>query len=382
MSSSSYPAAPLIRTVSGRRDRKRFAGFPWSVYKDDPLWVPPFFPDRMKAINPQKGVFFKRGEAEFFMAFRSGRLCGTICAAEDKKTNADRGKRECIFGFFECVDDLSIARALFDAASAWARKRGLQRLVGPYNLDYEDAYGILIRGRDRPPVIFCGHSPTYYRRLAEEYGFVPERPANLAFAFEFDSEHPELARLDRLAALARKRGGISVRGARFDRLDEEIDNILHLLNATLGPNPDSIPWYREPLKEMLEPLVRIADPELILFAERGDKVIGWFPGIPNFNEVLSRIDGLRSPVDYLKLPFAGRTKPRCLSVKSVLVLPQYQKSGAGALLFFEMYRRAKEKGYRWIDLSLTSEDNPETPVLAGRFGAYEYKRYQVYKKDV
>jgi GNAT superfamily N-acetyltransferase len=197
-----------------------------------------------------------------------------------------------------------------------------------------------------------------------------------------DDEHPELERLARLAGLARKRGRISIRGARFDRLDEEIDSILLLLNGTLGPNPDSIPWYREPLKEMLEPLVRIADPELILFAETEGKVIGWFPGIPNFNEVLIRLNGLRSPLDYLKLPFASRRQVRCLSVKSVLVLPQYQKSGAGALLFYEMYRRARERGYQWIDLSLTSEDNPETPVLAGRFGAYEYKRYQVYKKDV
>jgi hypothetical protein len=29
-----------------------------------------------------------------------------------------------------------------------------------------------------------------------------------------------------------------------------------------------------------------------------------------------------------------------------------------------MIKRAKEKGYTWADLSLTSEGNPKTPMLA------------------
>ena len=49
------------------------------------------------------------------------------------------------------------------------------------------------------------------------------------------------------------------------------------------------------------------------------------------------------------------------------------------LLFAEMARRAWAKGYRWSDLSLTSEDNPNTPLLAEHMGAKLYKRYRVYR---
>ena len=49
------------------------------------------------------------------------------------------------------------------------------------------------------------------------------------------------------------------------------------------------------------------------------------------------------------------------------------------LLFDEMVARARAKGFQWLDLSLTSEDNPRTPVLAERMGATLYKRYRTYR---
>lgn len=38
-----------------------------------------------------------------------------------------------------------------------------------------------------------------------------------------------------------------------------------------------------------------------------------------------------------------------------------------------------QRGYRWADLFLTSENNPDTPILAERMGAKTHKRYRVYR---
>jgi GNAT superfamily N-acetyltransferase len=72
-------------------------------------------------------------------------------------------------------------------------------------------------------------------------------------------------------------------------------------------------------------------------------------------------------------------KPKCLAIKSVLVLPEYWGSGVSLMLFSEMIKRAQEKGYTGADLSLTSEGNPKTPMLAVRVGGKLYKRYRVYQ---
>jgi hypothetical protein len=139
-----------VRPVHSARERRTFLTFPWRIYRDDPLWVPPLLPERAKVIDPEQGVFFRRGEAEFFVAWRDGKPVGTICAAEDRYANETGSRRDCVFGFFEYIDDVEVATALVDRVTSWAGQRGLEQLFGPFNLDYEDAYGVLIEGRDRP----------------------------------------------------------------------------------------------------------------------------------------------------------------------------------------------------------------------------------------
>ncbi|NTU75726.1 MAG: hypothetical protein HGA86_06365, partial [Anaerolineaceae bacterium] len=163
-----------VKPVRGWRERRIFLGFPWKIYAQDPLWVPPIYAERARISDPVKSPFIQRGgKVEFFIAWRDGKPAGTICAAEDVETNTRRGTRDCMIGFFECIEDGSVARALFTAAEDWARPRGLETLYGPFNLDYEEAYGVLVEGRNHPPALLCGHTPAYYEQFFVENGFVP-----------------------------------------------------------------------------------------------------------------------------------------------------------------------------------------------------------------
>ena len=370
-----------VYPIRSRAEKRLFLTFPWRIYAGDPLWVPPLLPERAKTIDPARGAFFKRGMAELFIARRAGRPVGTICAAEDRALNERMGSRECLFGFFECVDE-ETARALLGHVERWAGARGLTTLAGPFNLDYEDAYGILIEGRDRPPVIFCGHTPVSYQGFLERQGFTPLRADNLAFEISLDADSPALRRTAVLAERIRRQGWVKIRTPDMARWTEEVDVVLELLNKSLAHLSDFRPWERDAVQALFEPFKSIADPELILFAEIEGKTIGWFPGVANMNEVLIHLNGLRYPWDYVRALRWMRHKPSCLSVKSVLILPEYWGGGAALLLFDEMARRARAKGFQWIDLSLTSDDNPYTPKLAERMGARIYKRYRAYGKQI
>jgi GNAT superfamily N-acetyltransferase len=371
-----------VRPVRTRREQRRFLTFPWKIYKDDPLWVPPLLPERAKAIDPEHGAFFQRGEAEFFIAWRNGLPVGTICAGEDKVVNKEIDRRECMFGFFECFADMEIAQSLLQQVTGWARQRKLDSLIGPFNLDREDSYGVLIEGRDRPPVILCGHTPPHYQEFLERLGFEPARADNLAFATNFEEDSPERQRLSRLAERIRRQGWVRIRTPDMKRLEDEVDTIQLLLNESLTHLPDNRPWPRSAVEALVKPFARFADPDLVLFAEADGKTVGWFPGIPNLNEALIHANGLRYPWDALKLFRRMRRRPECLAIKSVLILPKYWGGGVALLLFDEMIRRARAKGYTWGDLSLTSADNPYTPKLAERLGARIYKRYRVYRKSI
>lgn len=371
-----------IRPVQSKRELETFLTFPWRIYQGDPLWVPPLLPERRKALDPAHGTFFKRGGyAQLFLAWDGRAPLGTICAAEDTLTNAQRGLKDGMFGFFECVNDAAVARALLDTAAGWLRARGLETLYGPFNLDYEDSYGVLLEGRDRPPALLCGHTPPYYQNFMQDYGLLPARGDNLAFALDLD-DSPALRQLEQAAVRARRHPTTRIRGARFDRWDEEIDHVHRLMNLALAHLPDFIPWQRQTLVDLFTPFRAIADPELILFAEVNGETIGFLPGIPDLNAAFKHANGLRYPWNVLPLLWHLRRRPACLTVKSILVLREHWGSSAVMLLMGEMLARARAKGYRWVDLSLTSDDNPRTPILAERLGARIYKRYRVYRKAI
>jgi GNAT superfamily N-acetyltransferase len=371
-----------VRPVRTARERRVFLTFPWRVYAKDPLWVPPLLAERERVTDPEQGLFYKNGYADFFIAWRDGRPAGTICCAEDTADTRERGHAECMFGFFETVEDYAVAEALFRRAEDWARERKMAAMYGTFNLDREDSRGILVEGYDRPPAILCGHNPPYYREFCERFGMVKREADNLAYCIDIDLNKPEVKRLVRLAERVRRRKAVTVRGAKMDDLQGEIDIVWDLQNRALAHLPGFIPYPREAIESLVMPLKDLADPELVLFAEIDGKAVGWFPAVPNFNEILIHLNGLRCPWDYLRALWYRNKRPESIAIKSVVVPPEYWDTGVAILLFDEMARRAAAKGYQWADMSLTGEDNPDTWDLAHHMGAKVYKRYRFYRKEV
>lgn len=372
-----------VRAVQTRREKNLFLTFPWRIYKGDPLWVPPLLSERKKVIDPNTGKFFEDGYADLFMAWEDGRPVGTIACGEDQSATRSHAFGECLIGFFECVNDYAVAEALLNQATTWARAHSLVRLLGTYNLDREDSRGILIEGRERPAAVYCGYNPPYYRTFLERYGFSKFDEDGLAYLIDLDLDRPEIRHLLKLADKVRQRKqNISVRGANLKDIEGEIDRILELQNRGLAHFPNFTPYTRASIEAMVLPMLDVVDPELVLFAEVDGQPAGWFPAVPNLNEIFIHLNGLRYPWNYLKLIKYSRYKPKSIAIKSVVVPPEYWDTGVGVLLFDEMARRAVARGYRWADLSMTGENNQDTWPLAHRMGATIYKRYRFYEKPL
>jgi hypothetical protein len=367
-----------IRPILSARDKHAFLTFPWQIYRNDPLWVPPLLPERKKATDPKRGLYFKGGYADFFAAYKERRMAGTVCCSHEY--GGESG--ECSLGFFECIDDYDVAEALFRQAERWAGEHSLTMLCGTYNLDREDNRGVLIEGRDRPAALLCGHNPAYYGEFFERYGFGKRHDDGLAYSVDLNPDAPRIQRMIHLAERVGRRRRFTVRHANRTAFDAEVDRITLLQNHSMEHLPGFVPYTRESVAAMLLPLLDMADMELVLFVEDEGQAVGWFPAIPNLNEILIHLNGLRHPWDHLRALRYRNYKPKSLSIKSAAVLPEYWDTGAAILLFAEMAKRAIAKGYRWADLSLTGEDNPDTWDIAHHTGAKIYKRYRFYKKEL
>ena len=167
-------ASPVtIKRVENKKMMKEFIMFPWTsgIYKNDPCWVPPLIGEQKKFFDPQKGYFFEIGEVEYFLAYRDGKTAGRITAhinhLYEEKYDNDTG----FFGFFESINDVDVARALFDAAEAWLKSKGKTIMNGPQSFSVYDSVGFEVHGQDVIPVVGLFHFAAYYPHLVESCGF-------------------------------------------------------------------------------------------------------------------------------------------------------------------------------------------------------------------
>jgi hypothetical protein len=117
--------ALTVMAVASRRDRRRFQRLPWTIYADDPNWVPPILSQERGLLGWGRHPFFDHAEMMTLLAERNGEAVGRIAVFVNDVHNAKYEEKRGFFGFFECVDDVAVARALFDAGRAWLLQRGM-----------------------------------------------------------------------------------------------------------------------------------------------------------------------------------------------------------------------------------------------------------------
>src|SRR5262245_8414676 len=141
-----------IRPARGLVALKRFVDLPYRLHAGTP-WVPPLKVERLLFLSRRLNPFFSHGEAEYFLAWRDGRVVGRITAQVDDAFNEYHDSRWGMFGFLELEEDPELLAALLDAAATWLRERGCDRMVGPMDFSMKDESGVLIEGHEIPPMI-------------------------------------------------------------------------------------------------------------------------------------------------------------------------------------------------------------------------------------
>ena len=160
-----------VRRAISRADEKAFIKFQWVPYKGNPCWVPPLLLDRRKLIDRKNNPFYRHAQMEMFLAERDGSIVGRIAAIVNDNHIREHNEKVGFFGFFECIDDQAVAGALFDAAGAWLKDKGMDAVRGPASPSVNDEYGMLIEGFHLPPTILMSYNPPYYPQLVEASGF-------------------------------------------------------------------------------------------------------------------------------------------------------------------------------------------------------------------
>jgi len=368
--------AVTIDAVSTARDKKTFVRFPWTIYRDDPHWVPPLLIERQDFLNPAKNPFFDHADVQLFLARDAGGvLVGRVAAIVNHSHVARHGEKAGFFGLFESVDDQEVAGALFDAAAGFLRSRGMQVMRGPENMSINDDVGLLVAGFDRPPFVMMPHNPPYYQRLVEGYGFRKAMDLLAYYGEHRDPKPPE--RLERGMAILRKRYAFTIRPPDMKRFADEVDRIKRIYNEAWEENWNAIPMTDREFAHLAKDLKLVLDPEMCLIAEVNGEVAGFSLALPDINQALIRLNGRLLPFGLVKLLWHKRRIDR-LRVIALGVLPRYRQMALSTALIYETYRRGVARGYHAAELSWILETNAAMNNALVNEGFVVHKTYRMY----
>ena len=371
-----------IREVRTKADRKIFIAISWSIYADDPHWVPRLFAERKGAFSP-KHPFFQHARWKSWVAFRDGKPVGRISAQIDELYLARHHPGTGFYGMLESFNDPDVFAALFEAAESWLKQQGMTKVIGPFNLGINQEIGCLVEGFDTPPYMMMGHARPYYDASIKKLGYEKAQdllayelrqhmfglPDNLKKLIDRLSDKMTLRQLDRKNAIA------------------ELDTMREIFNDAWSENWGFVPFTHEEFRRVGKELLMIVPDDFTWIAEVDGKPAAFIVLMPNLNEASADLNGRLFPFGWLKLLWRLKVRtPKSGRIPLMGVRKEYQHTRLGPALAFLTIRAlekpAMKRQMEKIEMSWVLEQNLATRNIIEKVGGVVSKRYRMYQKDL
>lgn len=378
---SSQPPHVQITAVNDPRSLDTFIEVPWPLYANDPHWVPPLRMERRQALAA-KQPFSEHAQWQAFIAWRDGKAVGRISAQIDRLHLERHHDQTGFFGFLEAIDDRDVFAALFSAAEAWLRERGMVRVRGPFSLNINQESGLLVDGFDSPPYLMMGHAPPYYEGHLAALGYVGVKDL---LAYEVALPYQPPAALN--ALLARHQGRFTVRPFNKSRKQSELEILRNLFNDAWSENWSFVPFTEAEFALIGKELLPLIPADFIQIAEIDGEPVAFMAFMPNVNEAIADLDGKLLPFGWAKLLWRLKVHfPSSIRVSLMGVRRRFHHTRLGPTLAYAVinggYSAALRMGVKRAEMSWILEDNHGMRSIIEALGGAVSKRYRMFDKTL
>ncbi len=365
-----------VLPADNKKSFKEFLTFPFHLYSNDTFWVPPLISDIKEQFSP-KNPFFKHAEVAPFIAKINGKTTGRITAIYNQEYINFSGEKAGFFGFFDCINDKSVALALFEKVKTWLKERQLALLRGPANFSSNEEWGLLVEGYDSPPMLMMPYNFAYYGALIEECGLTKAKDL---FAYILDVPETLPEKTFRVARAAEKKN-ITVRNINLKSFNKEMLIFKDIYNSAWEKNWGFVPITEEEIEHTAKKLKPIVVPELAFIAECNDTPIAFMMFLPDFNYVLKKLNGRLFPLGIFKVLWHSK-KIQNVRLLILGIREGFRKRGVDSLLLIEGLKALKKNGYKNVEFSWILEDNFPVQRIIETVNGKLYKKYRVYEASI
>ena len=365
--------------VNTPQDLRSFMRFPYTLYRDDPVWIPPLRDEVRKQFSPRHNPFLEHCEWQLFLLKDQGQVIGRIAAFVDNLAADFWKERIGLFGYFECIHDPAAAELLLEAARDWLCLSGCSLMRGPWSFVSQE-WGMVLEGFEPSPVVMAPYNPPYYNDFMTDFGL--QKVKDLLCWYISAAEGYTIP--DRILSLTDKvadRYGVRIRGIDMERYDQEVQTFLELSNSSIIDNWGYSPVTKAEVEAMAQDLKQVLQPKGVLFAEDQDgRAIGFALALPDVNSLLKGLNGRLFPTGFLKLLW-GIPRLRRYRLFALGVVPEFQGKAVDSLLYRALYESMYSPDV-WLEINYVLEDNWPMINAIKKLGAKELRRYRIYEMGI
>ena len=368
------------------RELKQFVKFPFSLYKNEPNWVPPIVADELDSMDPAKNPVFKNAEARYFLAFAKAKngkeeVVGRICAIINDIEIKEQGKPKMRFGWFDTIDNIEVTKALIAKVTEIGKENNLEFIEGPVGFSNMEKAGLLVEGYEYMNTMITWYNFPYYKDHFEQLGF--EKAAEwVEFKIQIDPPETQNPKIKKFADIIAKRYDLSPLEFKTSAdVKPYVNEMFGLLNKTYDKLSTFVPIQQYQIDHYKEKYIKYIHPDFIKCVQDKDgKLVAFAITMPSFNEALKKANGSLFPFGFYHL-LKAKKRNDTAAFYLIGIDPEYQNKGVTAVIFQKMQELFNKRGITQVETNPELEENKAIQQLWKNYEHILHKRRRTYRKD-
>jgi hypothetical protein len=370
-----------LKEVKSKKELKKFIYLPEKIHKDHPNWVHPIYMDEIKYFNPKKNKGFKYCDTKLLLAYSGKKIIGRIMGIINHRYNQFRNEKTARFGYLETWEDEETVKTLLSSIESWARDSKMEKIVGPYGFTDQDPEGFLIDGFESPVTIPGYYNFEWLPDLVEKQGYSKDIDY-VVYKLDIPKEFPEFYK--KIYERVKRKGEFEIIEFRKRaELKPWIKPVLKLMNECYSQSDiyGYTPLEEEEMQDLAKRYLPLLDPRFVKGVKKGDEVVAFIVGMPNFTEGIRKAKGRLLPFGIFRVMRAAK-KTKQLDLLLGAVKEKYRGRGLDVFMGVKMLMSAHKAGLELIDTHHEMETNTKVRAEMEKMGGVIYKRFRIFKKQL
>lgn len=369
-----------LKEIHSKKEMKQFVLFPFSLYKDNPYWIPPIIKDEIASFDSSKNPVFENAKARFFIALRNNKIVGRIIAIINSYELEKQGIKKMRFGWFDVIDDIEVSKVLLNKVKEIGLENNLEYIEGPIGFNNLDKTGVLVDGFDELGTMITWYNHPYYKEHLEELGFRKEKEY---IESKFLFKNIKIEKYKKASKILQKRYKLTpLNFTNTKDIMPYVDEMFKLFDKTYSKLSTYVPISDAQVQFFKKKYISFINPEYIKFVvDKEGKLVAFAIVMPSFSKALQKAKGKLFPFGLIHL-LKARKQSKDVAFYLIGVDPAYQNKGVTAIIFAEFHKVFIKKEIENCIRTPELEDNIAIHKLWSDFNPRIHKRRRTYRLDL